>query len=91
MFNNGGTALFLCGSRVTITPSDELMPAEPATTTGVLIGYARVSTSGQLLDRQITALKAAGRGRIYSDKNVFPQPQARDLHACSGDRRTSSR
>jgi len=32
-------------------PRDLLAP-EPAVRTGALIGYARVSTSGQLLDRQ---------------------------------------
>ena len=30
----------------------DLLAAESAVRTGVLIGYARVSTSGQLLDRQ---------------------------------------
>ena len=36
-----------------------LLAPEPAVRTGALIGYARVSTSGQLLDRQQHA--AAGR------------------------------
>jgi hypothetical protein len=34
--------------------------AEPAVRTGALIGYARVSTSGQLLDRQQHVLAEAG-------------------------------
>ena len=45
-----------------------LLAPEPAVRTGALIGYARVSTSGLLLDRQQHALAEAGCLRVFADK-----------------------
>ncbi|MFF1417046.1 recombinase family protein [Streptomyces sp. NPDC058280] len=46
----------------------DLLAPVPAVRTGSLVGYARMSTKGQLLDRQIHALTEVGCIRIFSDK-----------------------
>ncbi|MFV5997960.1 hypothetical protein ACNPQM_37695 [Streptomyces sp. NPDC056231] len=46
----------------------DLLAPVPAVRTGGLVGYARVSTKGPLLDRQIHALTEAGCIRIFADK-----------------------
>jgi hypothetical protein len=47
--------------------SDDLA-GEPAVLTGALIGYSRVSPTGQLLDRQTRALTEAGCTKTFADK-----------------------
>ncbi|MFD3734719.1 recombinase family protein [Streptomyces sp. NPDC058632] len=53
------------------TPSDgdtaDLLASVPAVR-GALVGYARVSPQGQLLERQIHVLTEAGCNRIFADK-----------------------
>ncbi|GAA4511516.1 recombinase family protein [Nonomuraea ferruginea] len=67
---------------------DDPLAAEPANSSGALIGYARVSTAGQLFDRQITALKAVGCMRIFSDmksgKNAERDEMAKALDYLRG-------
>jgi DNA invertase Pin-like site-specific DNA recombinase len=51
-------------------PPATFWPRRPAIRTGALIGYARVSTSGQLPDRRQPALAEAGCLRIFAGKNA---------------------
>ena len=63
------------------TPGNLLAP-EPAVLTGALVGYARVSTSGQLLDRQQHALAEAGCLRVFADKLSGKDADRPELAAC---------
>ncbi|MFE5596383.1 recombinase family protein [Streptomyces sp. NPDC056549] len=64
-------------------PSDDdtadLLAPVPAVGTGDLVGYARVSAKGQLLDRQIRALTDAGCSRIFSDKKSGKNAEREEL------------
>ena len=44
------------------------IPEQPEAITGEKVGYARVSTKDQNLDRQIALLRKAGAFSIYTDR-----------------------
>ncbi|WP_395298383.1 recombinase family protein [Kitasatospora hibisci] len=60
----------------------DLLVAEPAHRTEILIGYARVSTGGQKLSRRIDALTAAGCRRIFADEKSGKDDLRHELKAC---------
>ena len=66
----------------TAEASGSLLVPEPAVRTGALIGCARVSTSGQLLDRQQHALAEAGCLRVFADKLSGKNADRPELATC---------
>jgi len=62
-------------------PDDPLAPA-PVSGGGALVGYARVSTRDQKLDRQLRALEAAGCAKVFADKKPGKNAQRPELKAC---------
>lgn len=63
-------------------PEVDLLVAFPLQPTGILIGYARVSTGGQKLDRQMDALTEARCRRIFADKRSGRNDLRPELKAC---------
>ncbi|WP_329613097.1 recombinase family protein [Streptomyces brevispora] len=54
------------------------------------MGYAHVSTKGQLLDRQIHALTEAGRISIFADKKSGKNAECEELWKALGFLREGS-
>lgn len=65
-----------------MTATAERLVAEPAARTGTLVGYGRVSTREQNLDRQEIALTAAGCIRVFTDKKSGKNADRPELDAC---------
>jgi DNA invertase Pin-like site-specific DNA recombinase len=49
---------------------------------GMIKGYARVSTDGQTLDVQLEALRAAGAGYVYAEKQSGAKTDRKELARC---------
>ncbi|MFE9367047.1 recombinase family protein [Streptomyces sp. NPDC006978] len=61
---------------------DDLLAVFPLNPTEIRIGYARVSTGGQKLDRQIDALTLAGCRRIFPERKSGKNNLRPELKAC---------
>ena len=64
------------------TVSDDPLGPFPLHRTEIRIGYARVSTGGQRLDRQMDALTLAQCRRIFADKKSGKNDLRPELKAC---------
>ncbi|MFF0794188.1 recombinase family protein [Streptomyces spiralis] len=62
--------------------ADNPLETFPASPFGARVGYGRVSTKGQLLDRQISALEAAGCVRVFTDKKSGKNAEREELWKC---------
>ncbi|MEV7003303.1 recombinase family protein [Streptomyces sp. NPDC093982] len=72
---------------MTTTPAewadaDSPLEAFPSNSSGAQVGYARVSTKGQLLDRQIASLSAADCVRVFADKKSGKNAEREELRKC---------
>ncbi|MFI8007889.1 recombinase family protein [Streptomyces sp. NPDC086010] len=61
---------------------DDLLAAFPARPSEIRIGYARVSTGGQNLDRQVDGLTLARCRRIFKEKKSGKNDARPELKAC---------
>ncbi|WP_275405914.1 MULTISPECIES: anti-sigma factor antagonist [unclassified Streptomyces] len=62
---------------------DDLLAAWPRVPTDIRIGYARVSTGSQKIDRQLDALNGSpGCRRVFADKKSSNNDQRPELKAC---------
>ncbi|WP_435839989.1 recombinase family protein [Streptomyces chilikensis] len=82
MPKNLNSTLFCAIWRVRPLQDDDtvdLLSPVPAVRTGGLVGYARVSAKGQLLDQQIHALTEAGCIRIFADNKSGKNAEREEL------------
>lgn len=62
--------------------TDDVPEAFPANASGARVGYARVSTKGQKLDRQLAALEDADCVRVFADKKSGRTAEREELWKC---------